>query len=137
MPFNRLVRQRLPQRRDRFSSYQLLRNVLAAHALQCSFCVVIDGRRTDLADEWSTVMSCVMPVELRIRLRIATWQELAQFTPSALRKFLIAKYGISPSWFFVNLFLSGTCTFMNGVPCADASDNQTWAIASEPCRKPL
>ena len=43
-------------------SYQLVRDVLAAHALQCSFCVVIDARRTDLADDWYAVMKCVKPV---------------------------------------------------------------------------
>ena len=88
---------RLPQRRDRYTSYQLLRNVLAAYELQCSFCVLIDGRRTDLADDWCAVMSCVVPLELRSRLRISTWQELAQFAPPALRKFLEAKYAIIPS----------------------------------------
>lgn len=85
--------QQLPQRRGRCMSYQLVRNVLAAHALQCSFCVVIDARRTDLADDWYAVMKCVKPVELRTRLRISTWQELAQAVPPALRKFLAAKYG--------------------------------------------
>jgi hypothetical protein len=87
----------LPQSRDRYVSYQLLRNVLAAHALQCSFCVLIDARRTDLADGWYGVTRCVRPVELRTRLRISTWQELAQLAPPALRKFLAAKYGITPS----------------------------------------
>ena len=88
---------RLHQRKDRYTAYQLLRNVLAAHALQCSFCVLIDGRRADQVEEWCAVMACVMPVELRTRLRISTWQELAQFVPSALRKFLSAKYAIRPT----------------------------------------
>jgi hypothetical protein len=88
--------ERLPQRRERYASYQLLRNVLAARALQCSFCVLIDGRRTDLADYWCAVMTCVEPVDLRYRLRISTWQELAQYVPPTLRKFLAEKYGIRP-----------------------------------------
>jgi hypothetical protein len=86
--------QRLPRRRERYMSYQLLRNVLAAYALQGSFCVLIDARRTDLADAWWAVMSCVIPVELRSRLRISTWQELAQFAPPKLQKFLAEKYAI-------------------------------------------
>lgn len=86
--------QQLPQTADRFLSSQLLRNVLAAHALECSFCVLLDGRRPDLVDAWYAVMRCVKPVELRTRLRISTWQEVAQAAPPKLRTFLAAKYGI-------------------------------------------
>jgi hypothetical protein len=86
--------QRLPETGDRYLSYQLLRNVLAAHALQCSFCVLVDARRPDLADAWYAVMSCVQPVELRTKLKILTWQEVAQLAPPTLRAFLAAKYGI-------------------------------------------
>ena len=85
----------LPQTRDRYLSYQLLRNVLAAYALQCSFCVLIDARRTDLADAWYEVVRCVKPVDLRIKLRISTWQEITQIAPTMLRKFLAAKYGLA------------------------------------------
>jgi len=86
--------QQLPQTGDRYLSYQLLRNVLAAQALQCSFCVLVDARRPDLANAWYAVMSCVQPVELRTKLKIVTWQEVAQLAPPALRAFLAAKYGI-------------------------------------------
>jgi hypothetical protein len=84
----------LPQTVDRYLSYQLLRNVLAAHAQQCSFCVLVDARRPDLIDAWYAVMSCVKPMELRTQLRIATWQEIATAAPPKLRAFLVAKYGI-------------------------------------------
>jgi hypothetical protein len=87
-------RQQLPQMGDHYLSYQLLRNVLAAYALQCSFCVLIDARRPDLADAWYAVMKCVKPIELRTKLRISTWQEVAQAAPARLRAFLAAKYGI-------------------------------------------
>jgi hypothetical protein len=89
--------RQLPQTRDRYLSYQLLRNVLAAYALQCSFCVLIDARRTDLADAWYEVVKCVKPVDLRTRLRISTWQEITQHTPAILRRFLSAKYGLGES----------------------------------------
>jgi hypothetical protein len=92
--------QQLPETRKRYASYQLLRNVLAAYALQCSFCVLIDARRTDLADAWYAVMKCVKPVELRIKLRICTWQEVAGTAPPTLRRFLAAKYGVNPSRIF-------------------------------------
>jgi hypothetical protein len=87
-------RQQLPQTDDRYLSYQLLRNVLAAYALQCSFCVLVDARRPDLADAWYAVMKCVKPVELRTQLRISTWQEIAQAATPKLRAFLASKYGI-------------------------------------------
>jgi hypothetical protein len=87
-------RQELPQTRKRYASYQLIRNVLAAYALGCSFCVLVDTRRADLSEHWYAVMRCVKPIELRTRLRICTWQELAQFAPPKLRGFLGAKYGI-------------------------------------------
>jgi hypothetical protein len=89
----------LPQTGNRFASDQLIRNVLAAYATNCSFCVLIDSRRSDLMEAWYGVMRCVIPVELRTRLRISTWQELAESTPAKLREFLRAKYGISPSSF--------------------------------------
>jgi hypothetical protein len=87
--------QQLPQTADRYLSYQLLRNVLAAHAQQCAFCVLVDARRPDLADAWYAIMKCVQPVELRTNLRISTWQELAQAAPPTVLKFLAAKYGIN------------------------------------------
>jgi hypothetical protein len=86
--------RQLPQSSTHYLCYQLLRNVLAAYALQCSFCALIDDRRLDLKDAWYVVMMCVKPVELRTRLRIATWQEVAQVAPRKLQTFLAAKYGI-------------------------------------------
>ena len=86
--------QQLPQTRDRYVSYQLLRNVLAAYALEVSFCVLIDARRIDLAAAWYAVVKCVRPVGLRTRLRISTWQEITQITPTTLRRFLTTKYGL-------------------------------------------
>jgi len=92
-----LESEQLPQTEDSYLSYQLLRNVLAAHALQCSFCVLLDARRPDLLEAWYAVMRCVKPVELRTALRVLTWQELAHALPTALQDFLAAKYGIEPT----------------------------------------
>jgi len=86
--------QELPQTGKHYLSDQLLRNVLAAYALQCSFCVLVDSRRTDLAESWYAVMKCVKSIQMRTRLRICTWQELAGLTPPKLRAFLTAKYSI-------------------------------------------
>jgi rhodanese-related sulfurtransferase len=87
---------RLPQTESRYLSYQLLRNVLAAAALHCSFCVLLDARRPDLFEAWHAIMACVKPVELRTSLRVLTWQELAKALPPGLQSFLKIKYGICP-----------------------------------------
>jgi len=84
----------LPRTEDRYLSYQLIRNVLAAHASSGSFCVMADARRPDLREAWFSVMSAVKIVELRWRCKMVTWQELARAVPGKLRKFLAEKYGI-------------------------------------------
>src|SRR5205085_5942267 len=43
--------RKLPRQSKQFSSYQLLRNVLAAHALNLHFCVLLDARRPDLVEQ--------------------------------------------------------------------------------------
>jgi hypothetical protein len=87
-------RQQLPRTKQRYLSYQLLRNVLAAHAGQCAFCVLYDGRRPDLQQAWFEVMRCVRPLHLRLRCKALTWQELAAVVPDRLQEFLEEKYGI-------------------------------------------
>jgi len=77
-----------------YASYQLIRNVLAAYAEGCSFCVIHDQRRPDLREAWFEVMAAVKSAELRVRLKVLTWQELAAMTPEDLQNFLDVKYGI-------------------------------------------
>ncbi len=77
-----------------YTSYQLIRNVLAAYAAECSFCVVHDERRPDLREEWFRVMRAVKNAATRVRLKVITWQELAAFLPGELQDFLDVKYGI-------------------------------------------
>ena len=77
-----------------YAGYQLIRNVLAANAHGCSFCVVHDERRPDLREAWFSVMAAVRSAELRVRLKVITWQELAALLPDALQEFLDLKYGI-------------------------------------------
>jgi hypothetical protein len=79
-----------------YSSYQLIRGVLAAHATGCSFCVLHDARRPDLREEWFSVMAAVKSADLRVRLKVLTWQELAAYLPAGLQEFLDIKYGIVP-----------------------------------------
>jgi len=77
-----------------YASYQLIRNVLAAHAEGCGFCVLHDARRPDLREAWFQVMAAVRSAELRVRLAVLTWQELAALLPEPLQAFLDLKYGI-------------------------------------------
>jgi hypothetical protein len=80
-----------------YAGYQLIRNVLAAHALGKSFCVLHDARRPDLREAWYAVLKAVRSGDLRGRLKVLTWQELAGVLPHELQEFLATKYGILPS----------------------------------------
>jgi hypothetical protein len=77
-----------------YGGYQLIRNVLAAYAEGCSFCVVHDNRRPDLREAWYEVLAAVRSAELRVRLSVLTWQEIAEHLPEELQEFLDWKYGI-------------------------------------------
>ncbi|GAC1421048.1 MAG: hypothetical protein NVSMB62_15610 [Acidobacteriaceae bacterium] len=86
----------LPRRTGtvRIAGYQLIRNVLAAYAANASFCVILDARRTDLIEQWYSVLLSVHAPDFRWRLKLLTWQELAAVLPRDLRSFLDRKYGI-------------------------------------------
>jgi hypothetical protein len=79
----------LPKVDGRYVSYQLIRNVLAAHALGLSFCVLLDARRPDLLEAWYAVMKCVRDSELRTRCKVLTWQEVSGAVPEDLQRFLV------------------------------------------------
>jgi hypothetical protein len=85
---------RLPRSGGRFLSYQLIRNVMAAHYNGASLCVLLDARRPDLIEAWFSVMKGVRSVDLRLRCKVLTWQELAGVAPLKLQAFLEEKYGI-------------------------------------------
>ena len=85
-----------PSGEEGYASYQLIRNVLAAHATGASFCVIHDERRPDLREAWFEVMAAVKSSALRVRLKVLTWQELTAALPADLADFLDKKYGIAP-----------------------------------------
>jgi hypothetical protein len=91
---NPLTTDRSESVESSYASSQLIRNVLAAYAEQCSFCVIHDQRRPDLREDWFQIMAAVKSAELRTRLKVLTWQELAAFLPEDLQAFLDCKYGI-------------------------------------------
>jgi hypothetical protein len=47
-----------------------------------------------LREEWFEVMAAVKSADLRTRLKVLTWQELAALLPGTLQEFLDRKYGI-------------------------------------------
>ena len=87
----------LPVCGGRVVGYQLIRGALAAYASGCSFCVLCDARRPELVEIWYAVMRAVRSFELRCRLKLLTWQELAGVVPGDLREFLAEKYGVRAS----------------------------------------
>jgi len=84
----------LPLRNGKHVGYQLIRGILAAYATEDSFCVFCDARRPDLSECWYRVMRAVRLYDLRCRLKLLTWQELAGVVPGDLQDFLALKYGI-------------------------------------------
>jgi hypothetical protein len=86
---------RLPISKERYRSYQLIRGALAAHAHGASFAVCCDQRRQDLIEDCFEIMSAVSSTELRCRLSVVTWQEIASAMPPKVKGFLSEKYGIN------------------------------------------
>jgi len=78
----------LPRAGQKFAGYQLMRNVLAARAHNCSFCVLLDERRADLREQWYAVMRCVRREDLRVRCKVLTWQGLSAVLAGPLKAFL-------------------------------------------------
>lgn len=77
-----------------YASYQLIRSVLASYAQGTSFCVIHDERRPDLREAWFQVLSAVKSAEMRVRLKVLSWQELSVVLPEDLQTFLALKYWI-------------------------------------------
>jgi hypothetical protein len=86
---------KLPRSSRQYQCYQLLRNVLAAQAHNEAFCLLTDARRIDLIECWYTVLGAIRPIDLRVRCKLLTFQELSQALPLSLREFLDQKYGIA------------------------------------------
>jgi hypothetical protein len=86
----------LPRLGRKYVSYQLIRNVLAAHALNMDSCALLDARRPDLLEDWYGIVRCIRFADLRAKCKVLTWQELTPCLPAAMQRFLSVKYGIVP-----------------------------------------
>ena len=85
---------RLPLIQEKYRSSQLIRGALAAYVHEASFVVFCDQRRQRLIDDCFEIFSAIVSVELRCRLSVVTWQEIAAAMPSKVRTLLAEKYGI-------------------------------------------
>ncbi len=77
-----------------YGGYQLVRGLLAAVQADASYVVLLDARRADLREQCFRVLAAVRSAEVRSRLRLRTWQEVAAVLPRSLQGFLGEKYGI-------------------------------------------
>ncbi len=84
---------KLPQA-EKYSHYQLIRNILAAKESGALFYLLHDARRPDLRAAFDNVLAAVKDPKLRERCRSLTWQQIARKLPENLRQFLTDKYGI-------------------------------------------
>jgi len=87
----------LPWAGDVVQGYQLIRGVIAAEAEGARFLVLCDRRRADMAEIWFRVLRAVRSCELRSRMALLSWQELAAVMPDVVQEFLGEKYGIVAS----------------------------------------
>ena len=84
----------LPITNEKYRSCQVIRGALAAHHHGASFTVFCDQRRPDLIEGCFAILSAVSTAELRCRMRVVTWQELAHTLAPKVKIFLAEKYGI-------------------------------------------
>jgi hypothetical protein len=84
----------LPRQAEKIRCYQVIRGVLAAYASGRSFVLLCDARRTDLMEQWFSVLCAIRSYSFRSRLKVLTWQDLTAALPARLHTFLEEKYGI-------------------------------------------
>lgn len=86
----------LPRNASGVLGYQLIRGVLAAQASGSRFVLLADARRADLHEMWFQVLRSMQSFDLRSRMALLSWQEIASTLPRSVQQFLVTKYGIEP-----------------------------------------
>jgi hypothetical protein len=86
----------LPRTREKVRSYQLVRGLLAAFAIEDGrYCLLCDDRRKDLLEFWFEILAAMRRHDQRWRCIVVTWQELSATLPKSFRMWLQRKYGIA------------------------------------------
>lgn len=88
--------RQLPRAKRKYVSYQLIRNVLAAHALSLDFCTLLDGRRPDLIQDWYHIVRCLRSAALRARCKVLTMAGTDLLLACSLAEVSECEYGIVP-----------------------------------------
>jgi hypothetical protein len=94
--FASVFADRLSSEKSKYRHYQLIRNILSADHYDACFCLICDRRRPDLHEAWREIIQAVMPLDLKLRCSLITWQEIAMTMPPDVQTFLEEKYGIVP-----------------------------------------
>ena len=81
--------------RGEYLGYQLIRSILAAYHHNARFALIADARRPDLREQAFRIFAAVQNSDLRSRLHLYTWQEIAACVSRPLQLFLREKYGIT------------------------------------------
>lgn len=89
--------EELPWGSRGLNGYQVVRGALAIQQRGGRYLLLYDDRRGDLAEIWFRVLRAVRSSELRSRMVLLSWQELASVLPATVRSFLAEKYGIAMS----------------------------------------
>ena len=76
------------------AGYQLVRGALAAFQSDGRYMLLWDQRRADLREQWFAVLKAIRSSEVRSRMVLLSWQELAACLPGTLQHFLSSRYGI-------------------------------------------
>ena len=84
----------LPRAGAGFAGYQVVRGVLAALQRDGEYVVLMDARRADLVEVCFRVLGAARRAEVRQRLRVRTWQEMAGVVPPVVGRYLEERYGI-------------------------------------------
>lgn len=89
-------KDKLIQDDNRYSNYQLIRNILAAEQHDSRFILICDIRRPDLAKSFYQTIRCIKDdyIDLRTKCEIIYWQDIAQVVGKELKYFLNEKYRI-------------------------------------------
>ena len=87
---------KLPKNKDKnkYESYQIIRNFLAAYKENKNHRLLCDIRRGDLVRDYYKIVNAIKEDDLKQRVGVIFWQDIASRCGESLKNFLAEKYGI-------------------------------------------